>query len=67
MSAINAAWEMIGDAEARRAYDEGRARGCRGNAGRRRGARHPADGPAPSLPDRAAASGPTAAARCRVA
>ena len=29
MSAINAAWEMVGTPEARRAYDEGRARAAR--------------------------------------
>ncbi len=30
MSAINAAWEMVGTPEARRAYDEGRARAAAG-------------------------------------
>ena len=68
MSAINAAWEMVGTLDARRAYDEGRARAAAGTPAE--GAthrRHRVDRSAPFLPDRAAASGPTATARRRVA
>ena len=68
MSAINAAWEMVGTLDARRAYDEGgpglpRERRLSGATT----ASHRVDRSAAFLPDRAAASGPTAAARRRVA
>ena len=55
MSAINAAWELIGDPSARRAYDESRASGAPKPA---------ADGAAPatsSKPSAGPASGPTSA------
>lgn len=58
MSAINAAWEMVGTPEARRAYDEGRARATATPSPAGGGAASPRPSPPASTPG--AAPRPTA-------